>query len=461
MRLFKTCLGLMGFIGVIAISFYIISDIEKTPDLWNPAAATTMESEIAAGAEAESPMPPAPEPAVMPPPAPRPPIEAVFTVSTEMGEIAYMLFGQDSYNLPVWFGIGLEAYLLGGGIAPLSNEDLALLLGKAGPPFGDAWLVPSLRPRGVTPDCVQSAAYTIVRRWSLGESLQDFVTLAQEDAREFTGSFNAYIAELTGNAALPDVHFLARPGDFKVLTCQGIYVFVKDNYDWAWPRVLDFVLYMDAAILFVRDYFSIENTDCIRVTLYPFGVVNVPSAIAELAEAFGWDAPDINFVANDEIVLAGTARFGTWAISHEVAHILLFREFPDYRPPTWLVEGMAVLGEMLFRYAFDGTVPYRFNVPRKSNINNLARRGDGHIIPLASYEATFGRSSWTYDDVGSFMLYLYNIFGIEALLTMYQTDNDGQFDTALEIFGKELEVLMESWRVSLWPGGEPEGWWCQ
>ena len=449
----KRLFGIMGFIGMIVVSFYIISDIEKTPD-WSHREAVT--------AEREGPVYTSPGPAVTFHPAPRPAMEEAAPAVEEMCEIGYAIYS-GGYTMPGWLVMGLEAYIGGAGVTPLSNEDLALWLSQAedGPPFGDGWLVGSLRPRGVTEECILDAAYTIVRRWSQGERLQTFVTLAKTDPAEFTGYFDAYVALMTGQPGQPGLHFRYLGSDFMVATCQGKYIFVYDNYAWAWPRVLDFVLYMDAATQFIREYFAIGNTCYILVTIYPFGVMEVPAAIREMADSFGWDAPDINFVANDQIVLASTARFGTWAMSHEAAHILLFREFPDYRPPTWLIEGMAVLGELLFREAFDGRAPYRFTVPRISNIDSLARRGNGHILPIAYGEDSFGRSSWTYDDVGSFMLYLYNKFGIEALLDMYRTDNDSQHDRAVEIFGKELEALMYSWRSSLWPVNEPEGWWCQ
>jgi len=124
-------------------------------------------------------------------------------------------------------------------------------------------------------------------------------------------------------------------------------------------------------------------------------------------------------------------------------------------------EGMAVLGELLFRDAFEGAKPYRFTVPRLSNIDAMSRNGGGHSLPFFYGEATFGRENWTYDDAGSFVLYLYNNFGIEALLKMYKSDNCSQFEMALEIFGQELDELIYRWRRSLWSGNEPVGWWSR
>jgi len=379
--------------------------------------------------------------------------------------VIYMYFLQsNSYPLPKWLCIGLKNYLIAGsGAVPFSNEDLAVWLNQSegSPSFGDAWLIPSLGPRAVTYDEISNAAYTLVKRWFQAGELYEFVRLAQTDTRAFAAYFNAYIAELAGSETVSDVHFLYRFGDFKAVTGHGSYIFVCDGYTWALSRVLLFIEYMDAAIEFVSYRFTIGNTENIRVNLYPFGVINVPYAIAEMAEMFGWEAPEVNFVSNDEITLAGTARFGTWAMSHEVTHMLLFRAFPEYHPPTWIVEGMAVLGELLFRDVFTGVRPYRFNVPTLANIDMLARNGNGHILPFFCDEINFGRNSWTYDDAGSFVLYLYNNFGIEALLKMYRSDNYSQFDKAVEIFERELDELIYSWRGFLWPNSEPADWWSR
>jgi len=387
------------------------------------------------------------------------------TAAPHRGAATYLFFVQSQrHHLPKWLCSGLENYLMGGGdVMPLSDEDLVALLGQGagGSSFGDAWFIPAFRPRTVSADDIQNVAYTFVRRWSQAGELYDFVRLAQADIRAFATVFESYIAELTGNADVLEFHFQYRFGDFEIMTAHGSYIFVYDSYVWAWTRVLNFIDYMDAAIEYVSYRFTIDSIDNIRVNIYPFGVVSIPDAIAEMAYMFGWDAPDVNFVSNDEITLAGTARFGTWAISHEVAHILLFREFPGYHPTTWMSEGMAVLGELLFRDAFEGVRPYRFAVPMLSNIDAKSRDGNGHNLPFFYGEYSFGRNSWTYDDAGSFVLYLYNNFGIEALLEMYKSDNYSQFEMAVEIFGIELEELMNNWRRFLWPGDEPIGWWTR
>ena len=539
MRSIKTFFGLICFSAVIVLSFFVISDIEKTL-IFGPAPMLVHEND------------PQPQPVQDFPPAPRPPAVIVpvprivihdaaehiayrgysHTAFVEFGErllsfhlaggvdmgyaqltiisimevfdaayetfaggifydfyivadygniprrrinyntvgdfcpgtITYLFFLQSGqYPLPKWLCIGIENYLMTGDASPLSNEDLAAWLSQCAeaPAFGDAWLINSLGPRGITRDDIANAAYTFVIRWSLAGGLNDIVDLAQSDTRAFASVFNAYIVEFTGSEEFSALHILYRFGDFKAVTAHGGYIFVDDNYAWAWPRVLIFIAYMDAAIEYVSYRFVIDYVSIISVTLYPYGVINIPDAIMEMADMFGWEAPEVNFVSSDAITLAGTSRFGTWAMSHEVAHILLFREFPDYHPATWMVEGMAVLGELLFRENFNGVRPYRFNVPTLANIDTMSRGGNGHNLPFFEDEYSFGRNSWTYEDAGSFVLYLYNNFGIEALFEMYRTDNYSQFDMAAEIFGKELEELLYSWRGFLWPGGEPTGWWTR
>ena len=447
-KLLKNTLGIIGFGMVIALSFFIISDVEKTFVAPRHTTVVQVAEYIAA---------PTPAPLIRYPAMPEP------VYDDDMYEDEHEVMDEGN-PLPKWLHIGLDNYTNGGEDAsPLSNEDLAVWLrqGEGGVAFGDAWFVPSLRPRGVTDEEILNASYTLVRRWSQAGKLYDLIELAHEDTRAFKQDFSAYIAALTGEAAGLDMHIMYHGGDFEVLSSNGSYIFMDDGHLWTQERIISFVEYMDAAIEFVRYRFTMGNTDNIRVTLYPFGVVNIPDAIAEMADAFEWDAPNVNFVSGDEITLAGTARFGPWAISHEVAHILLFREFPMYRPPIWVCEGMAMLGEMLFRDEFEGTRPYRVNVPLVSNIDNLARRGDGHTLPLDDGYEDFGRNSWTYDDAGSFVLYLYRRFGIEALLQMFTSDNYSQFDMAHDIFGRELEELMNSWREFLWPDGEPDGWWIR
>ena len=367
---------------------------------------------------------------------------------------AYMFLGG---GLPKWLCMGLEAYVLGCGYAEfLACEELRerLTPGANTLQFGDGWL--AFTPQRA--NCVRDIAYSVVRRWSEAGNLYDFVRLAQADKRAFGAVGYSYIA-LLKNVPTPDMQFMYMQGDFKVITCLGGYIFIDDGYKWTWARVSSFVSYMDAAIKFVREHFHINDRGHVRVTLYPFGVNSIPASIAAMAYDFGWDALDVNFVANDEIVLASTARFATWAIAHEVTHIMLFRDFVGYNPPIWMVEGMAVLGEILFRDAFEGVRPYRFSVPTVANIHNLSRSGNGHSLPFRYYETRFGRDNWTYDDAGSFMLYLYNRFGMEALLQLYRADNASQFEMAYELFDKELEELIYSWRGFLWPNGERLGWW--
>jgi len=541
MKSYKNILGIIGFSAVIAMSFFIISDVEKTLTLWQ---STGLVATIYEPVSAVQISPPALRPSVSQPYAaaelfprvtvlsaegyfamkgypytafvefgqgalnfhlasdvdigyaqlaiasimevfdaayeffpdrhfsdfffvadsgniPERRVNYRFAATPDKGVLAYLYF-LGPYPIPMWLALGLENYLMAGDGAPLSNECLIIWLQQdTGAPPGDAWLFSALGPCDITRNDVLSAAYTFVRRWSHAGELYDIVRLAQTNARTFAGTFADYIIELTGDSAVSDAFFLYRFGDFKVMTEHGSYIFIGEDYVWTWARVTSFVEYMDAAIEYVSYRFPVGYSDNIRVTLYPFGVSSIPDAIAYMADAFDWDATDVNFVANDKITLASTARLGPWAMSHEVVHILLFRAFPGHRPATWMLEGMAVLGELMFRDAFQGARPYRFNVPQLSNIDTMSRGGNGHILPFFCGEDTFGRESWTYDDAGSFVLYLYNNFGIEALLEMYISDNYSQFDMAIEIFGRELSELMYSWREFLWPNGEPVGWWSR
>jgi len=540
MRRFKTFYSLIGFCAVVALSFLIISDVEKSPVFFDISQETLIYEGYTTHAYVPvppvAPIPPVNEPvAPLPEPTPRVTVReadvhmltrgyaysvfvryaenyAVFHVADEIemhqayetiynlidmfdilwgyfpvsmtfayfieaepgniferqiyynldfdsGVITLLYFSQIyPYMLPRWLSVGLEHYLIGDGVNFLDDANLYESLQSHYSPFGDAWFIPSLVPDNPHTH-THDIAYTIVRRWSDAGVLNDFVRLAQENPVAFARNTNEYLTNLTDGIPLYPMQFLCLFGNFKVLTNQGGYIFVDDNYEWTWARVSDFIMYMDAAIEFIRDYFYISDSSRIKVTLYPFGVINVPDSIAHLADVFGWDAPDVNFATYHEIILASTSRFGTWAIAHEAVHLFLFREFRRYNPPTWLVEGMAVLGELLFREAFDGTLTYNFRVPTVSNINALSKGGAGHSLPFRYGESDFGRDAWTYDDAGSFMLYLYNRFGIDLLLELYRADNYSQFELAYILFGVELTDLMDSWRRYLWPSQEPEGWW--
>jgi len=373
------------------------------------------------------------------------------------GYVANLYFDQ-GYQLPLWLQLGLEAYLTNcDDVTPLLDNELETLFQPSAntTPFGDAWFVPSLAPRNL-PYEMRDIAYSVVRRWSEAQVLYKLVGLAQSDTHAFAVAF---MSMFLADSSQPVWQFVYTSGDIEVITACGYYVFVCDNYEWTWTRITSFVYYMEASIEFIRDTFMITCTRRIPITLYPFGVVNIPESITWMAYTFGWDAPDVNFVTNDEVILASTSVFGTWAVAHEVAHIALFREFAGYHPHTWLVEGMAVLGELLFRDAFTGTRPYSLPVPLVSTIDNLARNRSGHILPIAYYREMFGREHWTYDEIGSFMLYMYRRFGMYPLLTMYRSDNYNMFEIAYDVFGYELTDLMLSWRNYLWPNGEPIGWW--
>jgi len=538
MRKFKTFCGLMGFFAVVALSFLIISDVEKSLiffDIsYDEPACEGYTTYMYIYTPPIAPAPPVNEP-VAPPPEPTPRVtireadvhmldkgyaytvfarfaenyaafhvaedveihqanetiimlvdmfdifwdnfpgamtfeyfieaepgniferEIYYNLDFNSGTIAFLYFSQRYYMLPQWLSIGLELYFIGGGANFLGDIILSENLQAHDLPFGDAWFIPLLSDTSHTQ--THDISYTLVRRWFETGVLYDLVRLAQENPVAFALSTNEYLASFAKDSPFYPMQFLYLLGNFKVLTDQGGYIFVDDNYEWTWAGISDFILYMDAAIEFIRDYFHINDSNRIEVTLYPFGVIDIPDSIAHLADVFGWEAPDVNFATYHEIILASTSRFGTWAIAHEAVHLFLFREFYRYNPPTWMVEGMAVLGELLFREAFDGTLTYSFKVPTISNIHTLSRGRAGHSLPFRYGEADFGREIWTYDDAGSFMLYLYNHFGIDLLLELYQTDNYSQFDLAYILFGVELTELMDSWRRYLWPAGEPEGWW--
>jgi len=342
----------------------------------------------------------------------------------------------------------------------MTEAELVNTLQTQTAPFGDAWYISSMRPNGVSAYSMCDISYTIITRWSQAGTLSDKVALAQDDTHAFGISAYTYILGLIGRQAYLPLQILYQEGDILVITQQGEYIFVCNNHDWTWERVSSFIRYMDASLAFVRDHFLIQSDERVSITLYPYSVIDIPCSIADMADVFGWDAEDVNFATAEEIILASTLRFGTWATAHEAVHLFLFREFPWYQTPTWIVEGIAVLGELLFRESFDGARTYRFRVPMVNTIDDLSRNRSGHYLPLHYNEENFGRSNlWTYDDVGSLFLYLYNRFDIEPLLDFYRTDNNTQFEQALELFGYSLEELIYSWRTFLWPNGEPEGWW--
>ena len=370
--------------------------------------------------------------------------------------------------LLAWLSIGIEDYLMESGIPNyLPADELVQWLVEntvyPNPPFGDAWFIPAFI-RATGPNQARDAAYTLVRRWSEGGTLHDAVKQAMDNCLQFFEDTAAYLDALTGGQlGIPAVHYRYHFGDFEIWTAQARYFFHGNVGSWQWRWVKEALEYMDAATFYARELIQIDHDNRITVDLHPsvidMGVLfyHFPH-FQEWKERYRLVSTALGF---PNLVILAPAATNLHFFTHEAIHAFALSINYDIWAPTWLEEGLAVFGEAIIRENFEGNLPYTpWRGRQLSHLHNMARtRGGG--LTLLSHTYMYGRTGWRYEDAGSLVLFMYNQYGIDAVIEYYRRIIPGQ-DSAIaeEVFGKPLGEIILNWRAYLWPDGEPEGWWA-
>jgi len=382
------------------------------------------------------------------------------------GLATYLFFMQPHrYALPAWLASGIEDYVNNSGT---QIDDLAAWLTTNACPtrplFGDAFFIPSfnLYPNH---DTVRAVAYTIVRQLSDAGELWDWVDLAQSDRYEFTTQSNAFFEELSGVSHENAKDFFYHFGTFEIWTEHGQYFYVWHGYDWPWEQVQRYNEYMDFSIQFVREWLDWHEPERVKVELNPFNGQNSEYIMTFLL-AERWDEALVDYgnFGGANLAIVTHARDGLWALTHEVIHAI--HSLKNAAAPTWVIEGLAMAGEAVFRqryYEFVRSLDvYDFDMvttPEWLRLYTLVAASHPFFF-VRGTEQTFGKYEWGYEDSGSFVLFLYENFDHEQFL--YYVANTGiwnQVDVFYRTFGTTIEEALYEWRNYLWPCGEPDGWW--
>ena len=387
------------------------------------------------------------------------------------GLATYLYFLQPNrYTLPAWLASGIEDYLLQPAeAAAMTRDDLALWLqiNKAPgmPLFGDAFFVGSFGFYDAA--VVRNIAYTTVRLLSEEGVLWDWVSLALADREGFIQKANGFFRSLAGSSHEVTTNFFYHFGTVEIWTPYGIYNYIAHGYDWPWEQVQGYNKYMDAAILFVREWLEFDEPGRITVELNPFSSRNTnypvifQTAMITHGEVLGLYG---NFGYSGKVLLTN-ASYGLYVLTHEIVHAIHLQI--TNAAPAWVTEGLAVAGESLFRQRYydfiENLQVYHLHYSRtldSIHLFVLIAEGLDFFFRMGT-EPTFGRLDWTYEDAGSFFTFLYRNYSRRQFLYFISNATSwNQHDLAYNTFGKTLEEIMYDWRNYLWPCGEPEGWWA-
>jgi len=388
------------------------------------------------------------------------------------GLATYLYFLQPNrYTLPAWLSSGIEDYLLESNDAEaMEKDDLILWLqsnvSTEKPLFGDAYFAGSFNFYHDS-GAIRDIAYTVVRILSDDGVLWDWVRLAQTDRDAFSKQANAFFESLIGNTHEVKNNFFYHFGSIEIWTPYGMYNYIEHGYAWPWEQVNAFNRYMDASILFVRNWLEFDEPGRVTVELNPFCSQNSEfiRIFQSDADRFGEDWELYGNFGMPGIAILTNASYGLYILTHEVVHAIHLQIAEV--TPVWITEGLAMAGESLFRERYFDFIDYLqvydfYYAITLDCLHFYTLLAEGfYFLFTMGTEPTFGRTQWTYEDAGSFIVYLYRNFPAEQFLYFISNATvRNQRNLAYNIFGKPLEDIMYEWRKYLWPCGEPYGWWA-
>ncbi|MCL2188702.1 MAG: hypothetical protein FWC16_05405 [Defluviitaleaceae bacterium] len=341
--------------------------------------------------------------------------------------------------IPMWFASGLEDYFLQSTcVSYIEALELTQWL-YAHPHFGDIWFV----RRFNEPEAIEMArniAYTLVRRWSSAGILFDMAEALVYSRYALEDALASYIKTLTQhNLDAPGRLFFYHFGDFEVSTPQGIYFF-KTRLTLSREELYEYIEYMDAGSIFTRDLFQVGDerkaVTHIHPGFIPFDFYRIPNTEHRNFLRYGFA------IGNIAVWPMG------WRANHvhEIVHVYLDRVG---FPPVWLVEGMAMMGEVKWRYYEYNPLPT--TNPRSSLLDELVVQNRMRS-PLWGISRHYPESIFqTYQQSGSFVTFLYHNFGMEKLLALYAAVSHygNSAPHVYTIFGYTLDDLIDDWQRHL------------
>lgn len=386
-------------------------------------------------------------------------------------------------TLPVWICLGLESYWANdNGFQITANKtepsEISALFTRLKniPEFGDAWLISNFN-ENVNKNLLFDFSYSFIEHLDKVDQLTDYIKSAGNDYGFFIDKskelINLYADDMWKSNLTVSMHYEYENG-FLIRTKAAIYKY-EEPCTWKWDDIVNWTEEMEIGIRFVKTFIDFDYNGQLDITLSP---KNSKYSFS----AYG----------SNKITLYNSNDIGIVTCTHEVTHSLSKIAGIEKNTSLFFKEGLAQLTSHLFdkeyktnkymrtqKIVFD----YYINMDkpltddydiRHCNIykNRMSLLFDNKkfdydilvdcdailefemnekVAPLLYSSASdhilgniLDDKMYTYVKAESFMVYLYNTYGKDKILTVY-SDND----KIEEVYGKALQQLVDEWKQYL------------
>ena len=358
-----------------------------------------------------------------------------FNAPTRHGHILSMLFMRvKGVTLPAWFLSGLQDYWQQSTEIKYINDEALTYWLQKNDYIGDFWLINQFN-EDIT--SARNISYTLVQRWSNKGILLNILHEAKQDTDIILKTLLLYLHEMGIEPTnTPNFTLFYHFGDIEIITEQGIYFFLEGYIFDDYEQLQRFILYMDAGSLFLRDLLHVSP---IAPTITQFYPGLLPSSHHPVDLPHGYAIPPRS-------IFIAYANLGIFL--HELTHIYSFI-FSYGAPPSWLMEGLALLCEIL--WSTSEANPFPREIHNVKDMHTASFLGDTST-PLPRLSPSVEAIFTTYHDGGSFVIFLYDNFGFENILAFYRDARNSGDNSALstEVFGYTMPELISQWQIFLY-----------
>lgn len=386
-------------------------------------------------------------------------------------------------TLPVWICLGLESYWANdNGFQITANktdpsEISALFTSlKNIPEFGDAWLISNFN-ENVNKNLLFDFSYSFIEHLDTVDQLTDYIKSAGNDYGYFIDKskelINSYADDMWKSNLTVSMHY-EYENEFSIKTKAAIYKY-EEPCTWKWEDIVNRTEEMEACIRFVKEFIDFDYNGQLDITLSPN------------YNKYSYSADGTN-----KVTLYRSNDGGFEDCTHEVTHSLCKIAGIEKKTSGFFKEGLAQLTAHLFDEAYktnkytriqkivfdyyinmDKQLTDDYDIRHRNIYNNrmslllddkkfdydilvdcdaiLEFEMDEKVAPLLYSSASdyilgnvLDDKMYTYIKAESFMVYLYNTYGKDKILTVY-SDND----KIEEVYGKSLQQLVDEWKQYL------------
>lgn len=385
-----------------------------------------------------------------------------------MGVVFYHASGG---TLPAWICLGLENYWSKVYNFPITaqekkSEELITIFNSDRiqklPPFGDAWLIRDFN-EDIDMDLLCDYSYSFICFLAKMNYLSDYIKLANYDYRSFINKsqdmINLFSKDIWRSNFTIFVHY-SYGKDFSINSPEAIYKY--EQYNWNWEDIVKWTEEMDEGIIFIKNFINFNYNEQLDITL------------AANDNRYSWAPSSIKVKLN-------VLKFGPEASTHEVTHVLCNLSGIEKNTSLFFKEGLASLLSSLFDNEYKTSRYKRYqkiftDIPDEyvgelvkiynERILKLGKDEEFNIstsiesqailefengerrIPLLQSDSsdyilgdTLSKEMYSYYKAESFLLYLYNCYGKEKLMSVYSDNNRIE-----ELYGKSLYDLINEWK---------------